>query len=184
MRYLQFLGKDNVPFHAVSFPCTLLGSGEPWKTVDVIKGVNWLTYEGGKFSTSARRGVFLDRALELLPADRWRWWLTANAPESSDADFSFARFGADVDHDLADTFGNLVQRILSFVAARYEGVVPGRADRSRPAGEVVRPAGSFAESSRGSGVARNGRRGAGDLEDGQCPSGREGAVDAHQDKSK
>ncbi|MGY4187898.1 methionyl-tRNA synthetase [Bradyrhizobium sp. USDA 4459] len=134
MRYLQFLGKDNVPFHAVSFPCTLLGSGEPWKTVDVIKGVNWLTYEGGKFSTSARRGVFLDRALELLPADRWRWWLTANAPESSDADFSFARFGADVDHDLADTFGNLVQRILSFVAARYEGVVPdGPTDPDLPA---------------------------------------------------
>ena len=69
VRYLQFLGKDNVPFHTVSFPCTLLGSREPWKTVDVIKGVNWLTYEGGKFSSNAGRG---DQALELLPADRWR----------------------------------------------------------------------------------------------------------------
>jgi methionyl-tRNA synthetase len=134
VRYLQFLGKDNVPFHAVSFPCTVLGSGEPWKTVDVIKGVNWLSYEGGKFSTSAGRGVFLDQALEMLPADRWRWWLTANAPESSDADFSFARFAADVDHDLADTFGNLVQRVLSFVAARYNSVVPdGPTDPDLPA---------------------------------------------------
>ena len=134
MRYVQFLGKDNVPFHAVSFPCTLLGSGEPWKTVDVIKGVNWLTYEGGKFSTSAGRGVFLDRALDLLPADRWRWWLTANAPEGSDADFSFARFAADVDHDLADTFGNFAQRVLSFVVARYGGVVPkGAPDGDLPA---------------------------------------------------
>jgi methionyl-tRNA synthetase len=124
VRYLQFLGKDNVPFHAVSFPCTLLGSGEPWKTVDVIKGVNWLTYEGGKFSTSAGRGVFLDQALDLLPADRWRWWLTANAPEGSDTDFTFARFAADVDHDLADTFGNFVQRVLSFVVSRYDGIVP------------------------------------------------------------
>jgi methionyl-tRNA synthetase len=43
VEYLQFLGEDNVPFHTVSFPCTLLGSGEPCKTVDVIKGVSWLT---------------------------------------------------------------------------------------------------------------------------------------------
>ena len=124
VRYVQFLGKDNVPFHAVSFPCTLLGSRERWKTVDIIKGVNWLTYEAGKFSTSAGRGVFLDQALELLPADRWRWWLTAHAPEGADTDFSFARFASDVDHDLADTFGNFVQRILSFLGSRYDYVVP------------------------------------------------------------
>lgn len=121
---IQFLGKDNVPFHAVSFPCTLLGSGEPWKTVDVIKGVNWLTYEGGKFSTSQRRGVFLDQALALLPADYWRWWLAANAPENHDTDFSFARFAADVNSDLADTFGNLVNRVLKLVTAHHQGIVP------------------------------------------------------------
>src|SRR5207244_2402920 len=69
VRYLQFLGKDNVPFHTVSFPATLLGSGEPWKTVDVVKGFHWLTYEGGKFSTSQRRGVFTDAALKVLPSE-------------------------------------------------------------------------------------------------------------------
>ena len=122
--YVQFLGKDNVPFHAVSFPATELGSGEPWKTVDVIKAVNWLTYEGGKFSTSRGRGVFLDEALDLLGADYWRWWLVANAPENHDTDFGFARFAVDVNNDLADTFGNLVHRVLSFVAARFGGVVP------------------------------------------------------------
>jgi methionyl-tRNA synthetase len=122
--YTQFLGKDNVPFHTVSFPSTLIGSGEKWKTADLIKGLNWLTYEGGKFSTSARRGVFLDQALDLLPADYWRWWLAANAPESSDTDFSFARFAVDVNHDLADTLGNLVNRILKFVESRYGGRVP------------------------------------------------------------
>ena len=122
--YTQFLAKDNVPFHAVSFPCTLIGSGEPWKSVDVIKGVNWLTYEGDKFSTSRGRGVFLDQALDLLPADYWRWWLAANAPESNDTDFSFARFATDVNHDLADTFGNLVNRVLTFVDRHYDGVVP------------------------------------------------------------
>ena len=132
VEYLQFLGKDNVPFHAVSFPCTLLGSGEPWKTVDVIKGVNWLTYEGGKFSTSEGRGVFLDRALELAPADSWRWWLAANAPEGGDTDFSFQRFAAEVNHDLADSFGNLVHRVLSFVAARHGGLVPQTGEPAEP----------------------------------------------------
>jgi methionyl-tRNA synthetase len=122
--YIQFLGKDNVPFHTVSFPSTLIGSGEKWKTVDLIKGLNWLTYEGGKFSTSARRGVFLDQALDLLPADYWRWWLAANAPEGDDTDFNFARFAADVNHDLADTLGNLVNRLLKFTESRFGGRVP------------------------------------------------------------
>jgi methionyl-tRNA synthetase len=124
VKYIQFLGKDNVPFHAVSFPATLIGSGEPWKTVDVIKGFHWLTYQGGKFSTSHRRGIFTDQALEELPADHWRWWLIANAPETSDTDFSVVRFAADVNKDLADVFGNLVNRIISFTHLAFDGHIP------------------------------------------------------------
>jgi methionyl-tRNA synthetase len=124
VRYVQFLGKDNVPFHTVSFPATLIGSGEPWKLVDVIKGFNWLTYEGGKFSTSARRGIFTDAALDALPADTWRWWLTANAPENGDTDFDLDRFATEVNADLADSFGNLANRLLRFAAARFDGRVP------------------------------------------------------------
>ena len=123
-RYIQFLGKDNVPFHAVSFPATLLGSDERWKTVDVIKGFHWLSYTGGKFSTSRKRGVFTDAALEELPADLWRWWLIANAPESSDADFTVDRFVADVNKDLADVFGNLVNRIVVFSSRTFDGRIP------------------------------------------------------------
>ena len=107
---VQFLGKDNVPFHTVSFPATLLGSGEPWKTADVITGFHWLTYEGGKFSTSQQRGVFTDAALDVLPADLWRWWLIANAPESADVDFNLRRFVGGISKDLADVFGNLATR--------------------------------------------------------------------------
>ena len=124
VRYIQFLGKDNVPFHAVSFPATLIGAGEPWKTVDVIKGFHWLNYQGGKFSTSGRRGIFTDQALEELPADLWRWWLIANAPETSDTDFSVRRFVADVNKDLADVFGNLVNRIISFTHQAFGGRIP------------------------------------------------------------
>ncbi|MCQ4005200.1 class I tRNA ligase family protein, partial [Klebsiella pneumoniae] len=49
VRYVQFMGKDNVAFHTVSFPATILGSGEPWKTVDQLKAFNWLNWYGGKF---------------------------------------------------------------------------------------------------------------------------------------
>jgi methionyl-tRNA synthetase len=124
VRYLQFLGKDNVPFHAVSFPASLIGSAEPWKMVDVIKGFHWLTHEGGKFSTSRRHGVFTDAALEELPADLWRWWLIANAPETSDANFTIRRFAADTNKDLADIFGNLVNRTIRFTAQAFERRVP------------------------------------------------------------
>src|SRR5262249_40265448 len=102
----------------------LLGSREPWKTVDIIKGFHWLTYQGGKFSTSRRRGVFTDAALAVLPADLWRWWLIANAPESADADFDFRRFASDVGKDLADVFGNLATRVTSFTARSFDGCVP------------------------------------------------------------
>lgn len=122
--YIQFLGKDNIPFHTVSFPATLLGSGEPWTTADVIKGFHWLNYEGGKFSTSRKRGIFTDAALEELPADLWRWWLIANAPESADTDFGVTRFVADVNKDLADIFGNLVNRITSFAHRAFDGRIP------------------------------------------------------------
>jgi len=136
--YVEFMGKDNVPFHTVGFPCTLFGINEtlgsdgewsqasntPWKLVDRLKGFNWLNYYGGKFSTSQKRGVFMDHALEILPADYWRWWLTANAPEGSDASFTWEQFQAQVNADLADVLGNFVNRILKFTENRFEGVVP------------------------------------------------------------
>lgn len=52
VRYVEFMGKDNVPFHSISFPATLLGTGENWTMVDYLKGMSYLTYEGGKFSKS------------------------------------------------------------------------------------------------------------------------------------
>ncbi|WP_421935793.1 methionine--tRNA ligase [Phenylobacterium sp.] len=136
--YVEFMGKDNVPFHTVGFPCTLMGINErrdsagrwtpssnaPWKLVDDLKGFNWLDYYGGRFSTSQKRGVFMDQALELLPADYWRWWLIANAPESSDSTFAWEQFRDQVNADLADVLGNFVNRICKFAESRCEGKVP------------------------------------------------------------
>jgi methionyl-tRNA synthetase len=137
-RYVQFLGKDNVPFHTVSFPATLLGSGEPWRTVDVIKGFRWLTNVGDKFSTSQGRGLSCDAALDILPADYWRWWLIANAPESADVDFQPARFANDVSKDLADVFGNFIQRITRFTQTEFEGRVPEGGEPGEPERALAR----------------------------------------------
>ncbi|MEQ3649542.1 methionine--tRNA ligase [Hyphomonas sp.] len=122
--YVQFMGKDNVAFHTVSFPVTLLGSGEPWKTVDKLKAFNWVTWYGGKFSTSNKRGVFMDQALELLPADYWRWYLIANAPEGSDAAFTWEGFQSAINSDLANVLGNFVNRITKYTVSKFDGKVP------------------------------------------------------------
>jgi len=124
VRYVQFMGKDNVAFHTVSFPATIIGSGEPWKTVDQLKAFNWLNWYGGKFSTSQKRGVFMDQALELLPADYWRWHLTAYGPEGSDAAFTWEQFQSTTNKDLADVLGNFVNRIVKFTESKFDGVVP------------------------------------------------------------
>ncbi len=122
--YTQFMGKDNVPFHTLSFPATILGSQEPWKLVDYIKSFNYLNYDGGQFSTSRGRGVFMDQALELLPPDYWRWWLLSHAPESSDAEFTWENFQTDVNKDLADVLGNFVSRITKFCRSKFSETVP------------------------------------------------------------
>lgn len=124
VRYVQFMGKDNVPFHTLSFPVTIMGSGEPWKLVDYIKSFNFLNYDGGQFSTSLGRGIFMDKALELLPSDFWRWWLLSHAPEYSDSEFTWDDFVISTNKDLADVLGNFVRRITKFAAARFDNVVP------------------------------------------------------------
>jgi methionyl-tRNA synthetase len=124
VRYVQFMGKDNVPFHTLSFPATILGSGEPWKLVDYIKSFNYLNYDGGQFSTSQGRGVFMDQALEVLPADYWRWWLLSHAPESSDSEFTWENFQVAVNKDLADVLGNFVSRITKFCRSKFGEAVP------------------------------------------------------------
>jgi len=124
VRYVQFMGKDNVPFHTLSFPATIMGSGEPWKLVDYIKSFNYLNYDGGQFSTSQGRGVFMDQALSILPPDYWRWWLLSHAPENADSEFTWENFQASVNKDLADVLGNLVSRVTKFAASKLGDTVP------------------------------------------------------------
>ena len=118
--YVEFMAKDNVPFHAVFWPSMLLGTGINFKKVDDIKGFHWLTYNQGKFSTSQGRGVFTDTALDLYPADYWRYYLLANCPESSDSDFTFESFAMTVNKDLADILGNFTSRSIALLKKYFD----------------------------------------------------------------
>ncbi|MBO5038982.1 MAG: methionine--tRNA ligase [Alphaproteobacteria bacterium] len=124
VRYTQFMGKDNIPFHTISFPATIIGAGNEFKQPDYIKGVNWLNYYGGKFSTSAHRGVFMNQAIELFDADYWRYALMSMIPEKDDSNFTWEDFAKAVNGDLADSYGNLVQRVCVMLKKNFEGVLP------------------------------------------------------------
>ena len=136
--YVQFMAKDNIPFHTLSFPATIMGSNEPWKLVDYIKGFNWLMYEGGKFSTSQNRGVFMDQALQTLPSDYWRWWLLANAPESADTDFTWESFQVIINKDLSDVLGNFVSRVTKFCATKFGTCIPVGEPYSKSEHEIIK----------------------------------------------
>jgi len=122
--YVQFMGKDNVPYHAITFPATLLGTGENYKKVDFLKGVSYLTYEGGKFSKSENRGVFAQDAIKEFEADYWRYFLMSNIPESSDSSFSFDLFASVINKDLNGVLGNFVSRVLKMTASKFDTKIP------------------------------------------------------------
>ena len=124
VRYVQFMGKDNVPYHSITFPATLLGTGENWTQVDYLKGFSYLTFEGGKFSKSEHRGIFAEDAVKEFPVDYWRYWLMANAPEGSDSSFTFESFVNTVNKDLNGVLGNFAQRVMKMTASKLGSFVP------------------------------------------------------------
>lgn len=124
VRHVEFMGKDNVPYHTITFPATLLGTGENWTQVDYLKGMSYLTFEGGKFSKSEKRGVFAEDAIKEFPADYWRYWLVSNAPEASDSSFTFDLFAGVINKDLNGVLGNFVSRVLKMTASKIGEEVP------------------------------------------------------------
>ncbi len=124
VHYVEFMGKDNVPYHTITFPATLMGTGENWKLVDYLKGMSYLTFNGGKFSKSEQIGIFCDQAVKEFPADYWRYWLMANAPESSDSSFTFEAFANTINKDLNDVLGNFINRVLKMTTSNFGAQVP------------------------------------------------------------
>ena len=128
VKHVEFMGKDNVPFHTITFPAQLLGTQEAWTQVDFLKGMSYLTFNGGKFSKSEHRGVFAADAVAEFPVDYWRYWLMANAPESSDASFTFEAFANTINKDLNDVLGNFINRVMKMTTNNFGPVVPQGGD--------------------------------------------------------
>lgn len=121
----QFMGKDNVPFHTVLFPATLLGTGDDWTLIHHISTTEYINYETGKFSKSNSRGVFGDHVAEMpFPISAWRYYLLSNRPEQSDSVFNWDDFRNRVNLELLPKPGNLVQRVLKFVYTKLDKKVP------------------------------------------------------------
>ncbi|KAI7983170.1 putative methionine--tRNA ligase [Camellia lanceoleosa] len=113
----QFMGKDNVPFHTVMFPSTLLGTGENWTLMKTISVTEYLNYETGKFSKSKGIGVFGNDAKDTnIPVEVWRYYLLTNRPEVSDTLFTWADLQAKLNSELLNNLGNFINRVLSFIA--------------------------------------------------------------------
>ena len=138
VRHVEFMGKDNVPYHSITFPATLLGTRENWTQVDFLKGMSYLTYEGGKFSKSEKRGIFAEDAVKEFPVDYWRYWLMANAPESSDAAFSWELFAGAVNKDLNGVLGNFVSRVLKMTLSKLGDKVPEGGEYTATEEELIK----------------------------------------------
>jgi methionyl-tRNA synthetase len=122
----QFIGKDNIPFHTVIFPSSLLGSGDRWTMLHHMSSTEYLNYESGKFSKTRGIGVFGTDVMETgIDADIWRFYIFYNRPEKADALFTWKDFQEKVNGELIGNLGNLVNRTLSFVIRYYNGKIPG-----------------------------------------------------------
>jgi methionyl-tRNA synthetase len=133
VKLVHFIGKDNIPFHTVIFPCSLLGSGQTWTMLASMSSTEYLNYESGKFSKSRGVGVFGTDAVESgIPADVWRFYLYYNRPEKSDALFTWKDFQEKVNGELIGNLANLVNRTLTFAARNFpEGFPAGAASDAR-----------------------------------------------------
>lgn len=112
--YVQFIGKDNIPFHAVVFPSMELGQNIPYKIVDQLVANEFLQLEGQQFSKSDGIYIDLDKFLKVFSVDQIRYVLAANAPEVSDSEFTWEDFQVRCNSELVGKFGNFINRVVSF----------------------------------------------------------------------
>jgi methionyl-tRNA synthetase len=118
-----FVGKDNIAFHTIIWPAMLMGYGELSLPYNVPAN-EFLMLEGKQLSTSRNWAIWLPDYLERYDADPLRYLLSANMPETGDADFSWTEFLRRNNDELVATYGNLVHRVLAFTCRSFEGHVP------------------------------------------------------------
>ncbi len=138
VRLFQFIGKDNIPFHTVIFPSSLIGTGKNWTKLYKMSSTEYLNYEGGKFSKSKGTGVFGTDAMESdIPSDIWRFYIFYNRPEKSDFQFTWKDFRERVNSELIGNLCNLVNRTTTFVGKYYDGNIPKECDFQGNEKEVI-----------------------------------------------
>ena len=121
---LYFIGKDNISFHTIVLPALLLATKEDYNLPWNVSSTEFLQFQGLKFSKSQQIGIWIDEALQLFPADYWRYYLLASRPETKDTDFSWDQFKEKINADLNDTLGNFIHRALTFINQHYNDEVP------------------------------------------------------------
>eukprot|EP00795_Rhopilema_esculentum_P014790 gene14790-5897_t len=124
VRLIQFMAKDNVPFHTVVFPCSLLGADDNYTLLNDISATEYLNYEDDKFSKSRGVGVFGDNAEETgIPADIFRFYLLLLRPENQDSAFSWADFVTRNNSELLNNLGNFINRALVFLKNYFDSTI-------------------------------------------------------------
>ncbi|MDZ7660256.1 methionine--tRNA ligase [Fodinibius sp.] len=124
---IHFIGKDNIVFHCIMFPATLMAHGN-YVLPKNVPANEFLNLEGKKLSTSRGWAVWLDEYLKDFDADLLRYVLGTTLPETKDSDFSWEDFQNKVNSELADVLGNFVYRTTSFTENYFDGNVPKLTD--------------------------------------------------------
>jgi len=122
---VQFIGKDNIPFHAIFFPAMVMGQNIPYKLVDQLPANEFYNLEGRQFSKSDGWFIDLEAFFKQFTSDQIRYAIASNAPENQDSDFSWKDFQLRCNSELLGKYGNLVNRTLVFIQTQCEGKIPG-----------------------------------------------------------
>jgi methionyl-tRNA synthetase len=150
----QFMGKDNIPFHSIIFPATLLAANKTSRTavdsltdnksfrlVHHLNATEYLNYEYTKFSKSRGVGIFGTDAKDTgIPADVFRYVLCYYRPEQADTQFTWKGLQERVNNELVANFGNFVNRTLTFTTRFFDGQVAAIDERSLDEDTLLRVA--------------------------------------------
>jgi methionyl-tRNA synthetase len=123
-KLVHFIGKDNIPFHAVFFPAMLMGQDRPYKLPDEVPANEFYLLEGRQFSKSEGWTIDLQEFFTRYTPDQARYAIAANAPETSDSEFSWKDFQMRCNAELLGKFGNFVNRVLVFAKQHCHSAVP------------------------------------------------------------
>lgn len=145
-KLVHFIGKDNIVFHCIIFPCMLKAEGS-YILPDNVPANEFLNLEGQKLSTSRNWAVWLHEYLEDFPGkeDVLRYVLTANAPETKDNDFTWKDFQTRNNSELVAIYGNFINRVVVLTNKYYEGKIPEAGEMSETDLKVLADIKTFPE---------------------------------------